>query len=107
MDRWETYSQLPVDGNILLRHAFGYQDRTDMPCNIAASSLAERENMQENEGEGQPKTCVWTPIEWKEKHKDRKYKIGKTGWNDRVIGTVQHTQFKHQRWTIWFLTSAC
>lgn len=50
----------------------------------AAGRLTEGEHMQEEEEEGQPKTCVWTtPIEGKKKkHTDRKYKIEKTEWND-------------------------
>lgn len=72
----------------------------------AAGRLAEGERMQEEEAEGQPKTFVWTPTEWKEKHKDRK--IGKKKKQDEMTGWLvqyntinlnikgKHFDLKHQ-----------
>lgn len=56
--------------------------------------------MQEEEEERQPKTCIWTPIEWKEKHKTwnriEEKQDEMTGWlvQSNLNITEKHSDYK-------------
>lgn len=98
---WDTqmrsHSQLPAEGNIFqmtetctllnreVENWWAMQHKT-------TGRLAEGEDMQEEEEEGQPKACEWTPVEGKETQW-QKYTVGKAKWNHRVMGGVQYNQF--------------